>query len=238
MTFPVNRKPKTLIKIILEKFVRPILIRYLASDRKYSYRNTHVIVKAGVFHPGLFFSTKLMVNFIETIDLTGKKFLEVGAGTGFISVFAARRQARATALDISQQAILNIGLNAQLNQVPITIVKSDLFTNLPPQTFDIIVITPPYYPRKPTTESELAWFCGEEFEFYEKLFAQLEGYMNDFSKVLMILSEDCQIGRIREIAAKNNFRMEVIFRKRVFWEWNYIFEIRLIPPTSSNTASN
>lgn len=218
-------KYKPLVKFFLERFYRPLLLRYLRRDRRYRYGPINILVKAGVFHPGLFFSTKLLLKNISTFEFPGKKFLELGAGSGLISIFAAQRGARVTASDISPAAVENVRFNARQNGAEITVIESDLFDRIPAQIFDMIIINPPYYPNNPKQESEYAWFCGDTFQFFEKLFAQLGAFVDQQSEVRMILSEDCQIERIREIARRRGFLMKSIFEKRILWEMNYIFAI-------------
>ena len=41
----------------------------------------------------------------------------------------------------------------------------------------------------------------------------------------MILSEDCRIDTIREIAAASRMQLREVFRKRVWGEWNFIFKV-------------
>ena len=107
----------------------------------------------------------------------------------------------------------------------ITVLKSDLFAHIPVMQFDFVAINPPYYPKQPVTESEIAWYCGTDFQYFEKLFLGLTNFLHPASKTLMVLSEDCDIIRINLIAAKNHFIMKVVNKKKFLWEWNYLFEI-------------
>ena len=101
---------------------------YLQKERKYSYENITVVVKPGVFHPGMFYSTKFLLSYLKSQHLDGKKLIEVGCGSGLISVWAARQNANVTAIDISQLAIDNTLENAQKNNAGIAIIQSDLFS--------------------------------------------------------------------------------------------------------------
>lgn len=219
---------RTLFKAIIYYVIRPVVILYLSSERNYRYNDLHVTIKPGVFHPGFFFSTKLLINYLKDISLRNRTFLELGSGSGLISIYAAKQKAIVTAADISPTAVETSGRNAERNQVFIKTITSDLFDEIPPQVFDMIVINPPYYPRQPVYEKDYAWFCGKDFEYFERLFRKLGDYADQHSNVIMILSEDCQIERIRQIALKNNWEMEVVFQKRVLWETNFIFKIKSI----------
>ncbi|MEZ4775419.1 MAG: methyltransferase [Bacteroidia bacterium] len=216
---------RQILKRLLFPVLRPLADWYLGRTRKFTWKNIEVTVVPGVFHPGLFISTKILLNFLLEQTLSGKKFLELGAGSGIISVFAAKQGAIVTASDISLAAVSNIRSNAANNGVIITTIHSDLFEALPEEKFDIIVINPPYYPRKPQSEKEYAFYCGEEFEYFERLFKDLPGYISSESATWMILSEDCDLQRISRIAANNHLAMEEIFREKQWGEWNYIFQL-------------
>jgi release factor glutamine methyltransferase len=222
----------------LTPVLQPVYRKYLSKTRPFSFKNIRVLVRPGVFFPGFIFSTRLFLQFIEQLDLKGKTFLELGAGSGIISLFAASRGAVVTASDINPLAVQNIGENATMNKIKLTIIESDLFERISQSTFDFIIISPPYYPKDPANCSEMAWFCGKNFEYFERLFQQLPGFYDHSSQVLMILSEDCNILRIKEIAASNGFEFSLLFQKMKFGEWNYIFRLYRNEQIKSNFYNN
>ena len=198
---------------------------YLSKPRTFTYKGTVINVQPGVFHPGFFFSTRLLLQYLDTVSLDGVKFLELGAGSGIISIRAAKRGARVTASDINTIAVGNIRENARANDVVIDVVHSDLFDKID-SGFDWIVINPPYYPANPKKEAEYAWYCGEAHEYFEKLFATLGKVIHPESKILMILSDVCDLEKIFAIAAKHNFSFEKILEKNVWADGrNYLYFI-------------
>ena len=162
--------------------IAPILKKlanvYTRKEREFSYNNITVKVLPGVFHPGLFFSSKMLLNFMNKLDFEGKSFLELGAGTGIISILAAKMGAHVYASDISSNAIENVKLNSGINNVQINIFTSDLFKNIPDVIFDYIIINPPYYNKNPNNEEEYAWFCGSNFEYFNSLFRTMSNYID------------------------------------------------------------
>lgn len=211
------------------RIIHPLLKRlvniYLSKPRNYKHKGISVKVLPGIFHPGLFLSTKIFIEFLETIELKHKKVLELGAGSGLMAIFCAREQASVTASDINPTAIEGIKQNALANNENFKVVLSDLFDNLSVSDFDIILINPPYYPRTPKNIEERAWFCGSEFEYFDKLFGQLGAVKSNQSTTFMILSEDCQIKKILSIAKENNLETQLVFTKKVKLEYNYIYKI-------------
>jgi release factor glutamine methyltransferase len=200
--------------------------RYLSKERNYFYEKITLKIFPGVFHPGFFFSTKFLLHFMEQFDLEGKKILELGAGSGLISFVTEKKGAAVTASDLSEVAVKGLQFNKEKLQSTITIIKSDLFDEIPKQQFDFIFINPPYFPEDPINESQLAWYCGEHFEYFKKLFSQLGGFHIPPCNVIMILSEECNISIIERIASKNGFILKECERKKIWWEWNFIFEIK------------
>lgn len=227
----MRRLPAKLISPALQLFIR----HYFKKPRAYRYKKIRAVVNPGVFFPHFTLSTRLLIQFLEDKNLKGKRFLELGCGTGMISVFAAGRGALVTASDINPAAIENTQLNASKNKVILTTILSDLFTKIPPQIFDCVIINPPYYPKNPKTDAEKAWFCGENFEYFERLFSELGVYFNSESAVYMILSEDCQFEKINALAQKNHFELVTVFQKQKWGEISFIYEVVLIPIEPNRT---
>lgn len=218
---------KTMIKRLISPILQKASSAYLKKRRKFSWRGISVWVEPTVFPPFITISTKLLLQFAETLDLKDKKFLELGCGCGIISILAAKNGADVTAVDINQTALKALHQNALDNQVSVEILYSDLFENLAGKSFDYIFINPPYYPKTPQSIGENAWFCGENFEYFESLFAQLPQFISAANEIYMILSEDCQLQKIKAIAQKNALAFELVQEKKVVAETNYIFRITL-----------
>ena len=83
-------------------------------------------------------------------DLPSPRFLEIGVGSGCISVAILKHSPKAAALavDVSDPAIEVARRNAAMHRVGdrLEIVGSDVFGNVPDQAFDLIVSNPPYVP--------------------------------------------------------------------------------------------
>ncbi|HHG84652.1 MAG TPA: methyltransferase domain-containing protein, partial [Bacteroidetes bacterium] len=168
----------------LRKLLKPVLNRilprfarwYLRKERSYRYEDLLVQVPPGVFHPGLYNSTKHLLAHLKQFDLQGKILLEIGAGSGLISIWCARQGAVVTATDLSEAAISAIQGNAAQNQVSLEVVHSDLFQGLTPRIFDFILLNPPFFKGTAQNEEAHAWYAGPEFEYFQRLFAGLKSY--------------------------------------------------------------
>ena len=213
-------------------FYKPLLAHYLKKPRKYSYKPFEFTILPGVFHPAFFYSTKFLLHYVNQLNLYQKSVVEVGAGNGLIAFNTALRAHKVVALEISKIAIKGLNLNLQHNSklLPtnvLSVVESDLFISLTPNFYDYIIVNPPYYPKKVNNEIELAWNCGEEHEYFTRFFKQVVNFMTVKSKIIMVLSNQCNLIKIDEIAAINGLGMQVKATKKFLIEDNFIFEITL-----------
>lgn len=223
-----------MIRNWIKRLVKPYLTkRYKKLGEKphiFRYKSISIIIYPGVFSPKLTISTKIFVDFIQTLNIKSKHVLELGAGNGLISFFSESMGATVWASDISDAALNGLQKNKQRINSSLTIIKSDLFENLNTPIFDFIFINPPYYPKTPVNMEEMAWFCGEDFDFFQNLFVQL-GRKVVFKKtqVYMILSQDCNIDAISNIASKHNIDLKKVYQKKKWGESNYIFSLTHLP---------
>ena len=217
---------KKLLKYFVANTYKPLLVKYLSKTRIYFKQGIILSIPKQVFHPGFFSSTKLLLRYIRQLPLDQKSFLELGAGSGLISMVAAKLGALVTASDINPVAVEFLKKNRLRNETRIQIIHSDLFDNIPSQKFDIIAINPPYYKKHPRSEADYAWFCGENGEYFERLFNGLGSYMHLQSRVLLILCDGCDLKMIQDMAHNHGFHLECVYKKQSLIEKNFIFKIR------------
>ncbi|MEM1322331.1 MAG: methyltransferase [Bacteroidota bacterium] len=199
--------------------------RYLSKSRWYHHDGLHINVLPSVFHPGIFFSTKIMMRHIKALPIAGKRVLELGAGSGMVALAARRASALVTASDINPEALQAIEASAQRNGLDVRLLHSDLFDKIAPQPFDYILINPPYFPKDPSSDQEYAFYCGSDFGYFHRLFGQLGHYLSPAGCALMILSDDCEVERIQRMARESGLEMELVYREWVWGEVNFIFRI-------------
>lgn len=216
---------RTTIKNIVARTYKPILERYLSKKRLYTYGNIKLQIPPEVFHPGFFTSTQFLLQYLKKLSLSGNSFLELGAGSGLISIYVAKQDGKVTATDINPIAVEYLRINRSQNKARINIILSDLFENIPLQQFDIIAINPPYYKKDPQTLLDHAWYCGENGEFFFDLFKQLPKYIHKNSEVLMVLCDGCEIGMIEDAADQNGFKLSCAQKKQSLIEKNFIYKI-------------
>ncbi len=217
------------LRQLFRKIVQPFLWAayrwYLSKPRWYTHQGLKIRILPSVFHPGWLLSTKVLVDFALAQQLKGQKVLELGAGSGLIALAAARAGAVVTASDINPHAVESIRESSAINKLPLTIIESDLFQHIPPQSFDYIFINPPYYPQQAQNHREQAFFCGADFEYFQELFDQLPSYLANGAMAHLILSEDCAIDTIHQLARERKLIWELVEQDKKAGEEQFIFAL-------------
>ncbi len=208
-------------------FYRHWALRYVRQERRYSIAGLRLSIPPGVFHPGIYFSTPIFLRFLQQIDFQEKSVLDVGTGSGLLALFAAKKGAQVTALDLNPQAATTARRNAAANDLALEVLESDLFAALPAgRRFDLVLVNPPYYPRSPRGLAELAFFAGENLDYFERFFRQIERVVHPQTITWLILSEDCEWDNIQSIAARHGHTLSVVFEQK---KWGERFFVAQVP---------
>ncbi len=217
---PVGQK----IKARLNKHFGNVLVKVIEADNRYTFKGISLRVPPGIFHPRYFTSSKMLLSFVEETNLENKSVLELGCGSGITSIAAHLKGAQVTASDISKQVVETLRSNLKKNNLDFKVIHSDLFDSLPNVPFDYVLINPPFYPRNPVEEKEYAWYCGENFEYFEKLFQQLNDRQM-IDNIFLTLSSDCNLEMIDQIAGRLGYKLEKIWSKASLSESNTLYEL-------------
>ena len=207
----------------------PWAIRHIRRTRRWRWHGLTVTVPTGVFHPGLFFSTGLLATEIERRSPRGRSVLDVGCGSGLLSLAAARAGAVVTAVDINIEAVRTTASNASANGVDVEVLHSDLFAALGERRFDLVVVNPPYFAKDPVDDAERAWFAGADLGYFERFFAGLGDHIETgpvLGTTLMVLSEGCDTDTINAAATRHGFTSRVAVSKRMWLGVQVVWEIR------------
>ncbi|MBN1328409.1 MAG: methyltransferase [Candidatus Heimdallarchaeota archaeon] len=122
-----------------------------------------------------------------------EKILEVGSGTGYVSIYLAKKFPKAEyfALDINLSATKCTKLNAFNNSIELEVINSDMFNSLIKinPLFDIIVFNSPYLPVKEETCLAKAWSGGEEgLEIIKLFLINLPFYLKPTGRCYLVVS--------------------------------------------------
>jgi release factor glutamine methyltransferase len=166
---------------------------------------------------------------IFTLSLKGLKVLEIGSGSGILSLYCAKMGAEVTACDISQTACSNTKVNQLVNGLQLNVLHSDLFSSIPSQQFDLVLVNPPYYKKAPRNEAEHAWYCGEQGEYFERFFRDLNAFVYTRSAVYMVLFDGIDLQMIETLAKKNDFACTTVYSKHNWIERDFVLRIAQCP---------
>lgn len=109
-------------------------------------------------------------------------FLEVGCGTGVVSLSVAKRSASGCAVDINERAVENAKKNALRQGVTnVSFAVSDVFQNVT-GTFDVIICNPPYSNHEAGDAID-RMFWDPEDEMKRRFFREVGTYLNENGRI-------------------------------------------------------
>ncbi len=118
--------------------------------------------------------TELMVDVVSIKK--DQTFVEIGCGSGAVSLLVGRRAKRGVGVDINPEAVRNAKLNKKrLGINNITFLLSDVFNNVKGQ-FDVVICNPPYNAYKPADNVEMM-FWDDKNSMKRKFFNQVRKYL-------------------------------------------------------------
>jgi release factor glutamine methyltransferase len=133
--------------------------------------------------PGVYKPLDAEHHLVDHID-PGKKVLDVGCGSGVLTLFAALKSQHVTAIDINPQAVENTKLNCQGNGIEnVTVKTSDMFNDVDGR-FDYIISYPPLF-RVPFASSDQQW-CTSTY-FVDELFKHAKDYLKPEGRIVVML---------------------------------------------------
>ena len=141
--------------------------------------------------------------------------LEIGCGSGIISIHLAQRGNQVTAIDINPKAVEATKFNTKNNNLEVEVLEGDMFTPVQGRKFGTIVCNPPYLPpadEYDDPELELAVEGGPTgTEFTTQLLSLANDYLESNGSIYMILS-----------SRMDDFETE--WQKKIVKQENYFFE--------------
>lgn len=205
--------------------LKPLHRWYSSGTRHLKLNGMRLQVNPGVFHPGLFFSSRAMGEFLNTLDLKNKTLLDLGCGSGFLALYSAKLGAKTTGVDRNPAAVQNTAYNASQNRIDVDVLESNLFSALNDQKFDFIVVNPPFFPKNPESDADLAWFAGENLAYFRQLFSQLPHHLSGGGKCYMVLSGRAPVDQIILLANHHDLSMTMVAEKHHLFEKSWIYRI-------------
>ena len=119
----------------------------------------------------------------------GEDVLEIGTGTGIISIYCAMKGSRCTATDINKKALECAEKNSDLNGVKIEFHHGNLFQCIDGK-YDTIIFNPPYLPTEDNIEESEQWDGGSDgFKVIRPFLSTAHKFLKDNGEIYFILSD-------------------------------------------------
>ena len=189
----VTEEEKQFVEEIYKKLVAHIPAQYIIGHAEFFGMKLKVDERVLIPRP----ETEELVDLILTENPEKNlKVLDIGTGSGAIALALAKNRPdwSVTAADISQDA-LDLSLeNANAQNLNLSFIKSDCFSEISAK-YDIIVSNPPYISREDQeevglnvlhSEPHLALFADEDgLAIYRRIAESSKDYLNDGGKIYL-----------------------------------------------------
>ena len=189
----VTEEEKQLVEEIYTKLVAHIPAQYIIGYAEFYGMQLKVDERVLIPRP----ETEELVEFILSENPKDKlNVLDIGTGSGAIALALAKNRPdwSITAADISQDALELAMENAKTQDLNLSFIKSDCFSEISAK-YDIIVSNPPYISREDQeevglnvlhSEPHLALFADEDgLAIYRRIAEDSKDYLNDGGKIYL-----------------------------------------------------
>ena len=165
---------------------------------------------------------------IESLDVKqGEKVLEVGCGSGIVSIHCALNGCTVTSGDINPKAVELTRRNFEANRLSSDVVETDVYSAIEGR-FDTIVFNLPYLPVDEEGLLAKAWSGGPDgLGPLPKLLEEAPEHLNKGGRVVVVVSSLMDGAALHELLDQYNYR--VIGESRMFFEKLSVVEIRDFP---------
>ena len=189
----VTEEEKQFVEEIYKKLAEHIPAQYIIGHAEFFGMQLKVDERVLIPRP----ETEELVDLILTENPEKNlKVLDIGTGSGAIALALAKNRLdwSVTASDISQDALELATENANAQNLNLSFIKSDCFSEISSK-YDIIVSNPPYISREDQdevglnvlhSEPHLALFADEDgLAIYRRIAEDSKDYLNDGGKIYL-----------------------------------------------------
>ena len=207
----VTEEEKEFVEEIYTKLANHIPAQYIIGHAKFFGMQLKVDERVLIPRP----ETEELVELILSENLKDNlKVLDIGTGSGAIALALAKNRPdwSVTAADISKDALELATENAKSQDLDLTFIRTDCFSEISSK-YDIIVSNPPYISREDQeevglnvfhSEPHLALFADEDgLAIYRKIAEEAKDYLTDGGKIYL------------EIGYKQGFSVPTLFKENL-----------------------
>lgn len=176
-------------------------------------------------HPEVYKPAEDTFLLAENLDIQRRDdVLEIGTGTGLITVYAAQRTKRVVATDINEHAIKCALKNAITNRTyNIELKKGDLFEPIEGEKFDLILFNTPYLPtdedEKIDSELNEAFDGGlEGRDTIDRFLEEVKNHLKENGRIQLVQSSLSDNEKTLSKLEELGFDAEITACEKCFFE--------------------
>jgi len=157
--------------------------------------------------------------------------LEIGVGSGFLSLIASQKAESVVGIDINPHAVRLAKINAKHNNVTnVEFIVGDLFTAIRGK-FSLIIMNPPYLPQSVDDKHgpiDFSWDGGKNGRYLtERFIKDVDNYLSNNGRIQIIQSTLSEYDRTINSLRKKGFEVEIQDEQSFFFEKIYLLIARL-----------
>lgn len=162
---------------------------------------------------------------IESLDVVPReKVLEVGCGSGVVSIHCAKNGCYVTAVDVNPRAVELARRNAEANGTDIRVLESDVYGNVD-GVFDTIVFNLPYLPVDEEGLLAKAWSGGPDgLGPLPRLLEGAPDHLVPDGRIVVVVSSLTEPRALEE--ALEGYEVRTIGEQRLFFERLSVLEVK------------
>jgi release factor glutamine methyltransferase len=165
--------------------------------------------------------THLLIECIE--PRAGQRVLEMGCGSGLLSLHCAKVGAIVVAVDINHKAVDCTRSNLERNHLRAQLIRSDLFSDVEGK-FDLILFNPPYLVGTGEDDLDKSWAGGKDgVQILERFLREAPDHLTPGGQVVVLLSSMMREASLTR--ALSAFKRRRLGGKRLFFEELWVEEL-------------
>lgn len=157
---------------------------------------------------------------------TKPRVLDMGSGSGILAVEAAKHAKQVVACDKNPEAVKATKEAVSKSKADnVTVLRSDLFSAISDEKFDVIIFNPPYLPTHPDAR-DLALDGGKRgYELLTRFLGEALTYLKPKGELLVVFSSHTGKSRVEQEIAKLCLDNTILEEKKMWFEALYIASI-------------
>jgi len=168
-----------------------------------------------------FFFAEFLENYFSSLTSKQKQnltYLDMGTGSGILSQTAIKSKIpkkNITAVDIDKESIEHVK-----NKLKIQTIKSNLFSKLKDEKYNLVTFNPPYLPEHKHDKKPDTTGGKQGDETIIRFLKQAKQHLKPRGKILFLISSLTPQNKIKK------YKPKVLARKKIFFEELLILEVK------------